>query len=561
MHIAFHPFRRVMPLVTAVSLVCCAGAWAAPEPTFLYQTQPGDTLITLGERLLARPQDWPEVGRLNHIVNPRRIPVGSTLRIPERLLQRQDRDGTVLAAVGNATVQPPTSKGIPPAAPQAVVKGAPFKAGSVVRTGGNGYVTVRLADGSVLRIQADTEARLDTSQQYESAGFFSSVWEVLRGRVEALVTHMTGGEPRFQIKTPQAVLGVRGTEFRVEADAGSALTRGETLTGAVGVGGGRGETLVKAGFGSVAAASGQVAAPRPLPPAPDLAGQPTLQERILVRFELPTVTGAVSYHAQVADDADFRLVRGDVSSDNPLLRFADLPDGDYFLRARAIDTVGLQGPDAVLRFKLKARPEAPLPSEPANGSKWRSSSVKLAWADHPQARHYRLQVAAVRERGPDFSQPLLDRQDLTSTQFDAALPPGDYAWRVATTAAGEDRGPWGDPLRFNVRPAPPAPPPPKVTEDHIGYQLQGEPGQRFEFQMARDEAFKDLVADVKASDGNVTLNKPQEGGRFLLRYRAIDADGFIGPYTAPQLLVLPSCIRSGSGDCVMGGSRFAVSPP
>jgi hypothetical protein len=551
----FHPLPGRILTLTAMLVTLAPFSQAAPPAptadTLIYETREGDTLITLGERLLARPQDWRRVAELNRIEAPRRIPVGTRLRFPVSLLKHVPRDGTVLAAVGEASLQSPDGT------PRSIRQGDALPRGSVVRTASNGYVTVKLADGSVLRIQADTEARLDTSRQYQQAGFFASVWEVVRGRVEALVTHMTGGEPRFQVKTPQAVLGVRGTEFRVDADATRGQTRGETLTGAVAVQGGRGETLVRAGFGTVTATGMAPAAARPLPVTPDVAGLPALQERILVRFQLPSVPQAVAYRGQVAEDEQFQLVRGEVTSSTPQLRFADLPDGDYVLRARAIDAQGLESPDAIHRFKLKARPEAPIAATPAPDSKWRTASVPLAWAAHPKAWRYRVQVATA----ADFQSPLLDRDDLTETALDVPLPPGDYHWRVATTAAGADRGPWGDPQRFSVRPQPAALPPPQITDDTLAFQMQGEPGQTFELQLGRDTDFQPLVAAQHSGDARIVLPKPKEGGLLHVRYRAIDPDGFVGPWTAPQELRLPACVRSGTGECLGASGRVAVSPP
>lgn len=554
----FYPSSgRALTLGALVLAVCPLGqaapvlAPASGADTLVYEAREGDTLIGLGERLLARPQDWRRLAELNRIDAPRRIPVGTRLRIPVKLLKHVPREGTVLAAVGEASLQTPG------AAQRAVRAGDAVPPGSLVRTAANGYVTVQLADGSVLRIQADTEARLDAARQYEQAGFFASVWEVLRGRVEALVTHMTGGEPRFQVKTPQAVLGVRGTEFRVDADAARGQTRSETLTGAVAVQGGRGETLMRAGFGTVTQAGSAPSTPRPLPAAPDVSALAPLQERILVRFQLPAVTHAVAYRGQVAEDERFQVVRGEVTSATPQLRFADLPDGDYVLRARSIDAQGLESADAIHRFRLKARPEAPIAAAPAPGSKWRTASVPFSWAAHPQAWRYRLQVATA----ADFQQPLLDRDDLTETTLDVALPPGDYHWRVATTASGQDRGPWGDAQRFSVRPQPAALPPPQVTDDTLAFQMQGEPGQVFELQLGRDPGFAELVASERTTESRIVLPKPQEGGTFHVRYRALDPDGFIGPWTAPQRLALPACVRSGSGDCLQAGNRFAVSPP
>jgi hypothetical protein len=526
---------------------------AQAELTFAYPTQAGDTLIGLGQRFLTRPQDWTEVAKLNHVTHTRQIPVGTVLRIPEHLMRSQSRDGQILDAVGTSTLQL-KGQSTPSAVP--AKRGAPVAAGSVIRTGANGYVTVQLADGSILKIQADTEARLDQSQQFESAGFFSSMWSVMQGRVEALVTHLTGGEPRFRIKTPQAVLGVRGTEFRVDTDVARAQTRGETLTGAVGVRG-KDEALVKAGYGTLVDTTHQVAAPRPLPPAPDLSGQPHLHERILVRMDMPAVTGAVRYFAQVADDASFQRVREQISSATPVLRFAGLPDGDYVVRARSIDASGMESADAIHRFKLKARPEAPIPHEPAPKSKWRAASINFSWADHPQAQHYRIQVA-----GPDgFAAPVVDQPGLKEPHLTLSLPPGDYLWRVGTVAAGEDAGPWGDALSFSVRAMPAPAPPARIGQRDIHLQLIGEPGQRFECQLAHDDAFTDLVSEVASGDGQITLPKPPEGGRLRLRYRAIDADGYVGPYTATQFVVLPSCVRTGSGQCLANGDGVAASPP
>jgi len=45
-----------------------------------------DTLIALGRRLLADPRQWPQLQSFNHIADPRRLPVGTALRIPLRLM-------------------------------------------------------------------------------------------------------------------------------------------------------------------------------------------------------------------------------------------------------------------------------------------------------------------------------------------------------------------------------------------------------------------------------------------------------------------------------------------
>lgn len=543
----------------AASLTCCPVALAASASCHTHTAVAGDTLIGLSQRYLAEPRRWQVLARVNKIDNPRRIPVGQQLCIPVDRMKATPQAGVVLEVVGEVTRRNPPGAGRA-AAMQAVQKGDAITQGMTLRTSTNGYVTVQLADGSILKVQADTQARLDRSVKYEEAGFFASTWTVLRGRVESLVTHLTGGQPRYQIKTPQAVLGVRGTAFRVATD--DRQTWGETLDGTVAVSGtmksttGR-TTLVTAGHGTVTSAQARVAEPMPLPAAPVLSGLPTLFERPLLRLDLPEVPGASNYRIQIAEDADFRRVRAEATSPQPHFRVAGLPDGHYHLRARIANAQGLEGRDGTWPLQLKARPEPPIPTAPADRAKLRAREAHFSWTVHPQARAYRLQVA----HDAGFTQLVLDQADLPDPQATVPLPAGDYHWRIATTAAGQDKGPWGDAQLLLMRDPPAQPPPPVITPDSLQFQLQAEPGQHFEFQMASDGAFARMLYSVTQDTPDITLPRPQEGGRLYVRYRAVDADGFIGPYTTPQMVLLPACVRSSDMQCVGGGEHFLTTEP
>src|SRR6476646_9315325 len=65
-------------LIIAAFAACAASA----EEPFVYRAERGDTLIGLGKRLLAVPAQWRSLQKLNRIGDPRRIPVGSEIRIP-----------------------------------------------------------------------------------------------------------------------------------------------------------------------------------------------------------------------------------------------------------------------------------------------------------------------------------------------------------------------------------------------------------------------------------------------------------------------------------------------
>jgi hypothetical protein len=522
---------------------------APPVPDYIHTARQGDTLIGLGNRLLARPGDWRELQRLNAIANPRRIPVGTVIRIPVRLLKTVAVDGRIEQSIGSVRIAAADGR------TAAVQAGAAVPEGARIDTGADGYVTVRLADGSLLRVQSASQAVLQQSRSFPAAGFFRSAWNLVSGRIEALVTQLTGGAPQFEVQTPQGVLGVRGTEFRVAADAARAETRGEVLAGEVDVSGSGKPTRVAAGFATVVDASRRVAAPVALLPAPDVSALPALHERVLVRFQVPAVAGAGAYRAQVASDREFRSVVAESVTETGQLRFTGLADQAWFLRVRAIDARQLEGRDAVHAFVLKARPEPPIVSAPPPRGKLRAAEVEFTWTRNPDAATYHFQLA----REPSFAARLQERAGLQETTFTAAgLAAGEYFWRLAAVRASGDRGPWGDPASFTLG-ALPGLPQSAVRDTSVRFSWGAEPGQTFEFQLARDRAFSDVVAERSLAEPQLELPRPAPG-TYYVRYRARDADGFVGPFTAPQVLELTRCVTDGSGNCVNAAGGALPAP-
>lgn len=535
--------RWPFPLAVGAALVLAAlPAWAADsaqaDPVFTYTTSAGDTLIGLGKRFLVEPARWPELARVNRVANANRIPTGQALAIPLRLMAIEPAPGQVLLASGDVQGR----------GPQAVAAGQALPPGAELRTG-EGQVTVRLADGTLLHLRAGSHLVVDTARRVTRAGVVQSGVTLQRGQVDVQARPAPAGMPGFRVGTPQGVLGVRGTEFRVRSDEGEAATRGEVLEGAVAVDGldGQPGQRVQAGQGVVVDRRGQVSLPVALLAAPDLSGLPVLQERPLVRFTLLPQPGAVAYRAQVANEADFVALSADVRSDSTELRIAGLPDGDHVLRVRAEDAQGLQGLNAEHRFRLKARPEPPLPTAPPPRTIIPGQRVQLAWTANPDARSYRVQLA----QGEDFSQSLL--RDLRGHEAVAltldGLLPGVYHWRLASERSGSDQGPFGSAQRFEMRAIPKPPLPPEVGDRSIRLAWEGQPGQTFEVQFARDAGFAQILLERRSSAPALEVEL-SGGGRFFVRVRALDPDGFVGPFSSPQQFLLPTCLRDAQQDCV-----------
>ena len=512
--------------------------------------QPGDTLIGLGERLLARPAEWPQVQKLNRIADPRRIPVGQPVRIPVALLRHVPRDAELVTVSGQARLTPAAGTA------QAAQVGMRWAPGGQIQTGADGYVTVKLADGSLLRIQSSTTVALQHSRHYEAPGFFSNLLQVIQGRIEAAVAHLTGGEPRFQVRTPQATVGVRGTDFRVAADATTQTSQSEVLTGRVALRSERrpDRAELAAGQGARVDAQARVSPPTPLPPAPHLDALPALHERPLVRLHLPPLPPGARYRAQVAADPQFQDVRAELVTPTPELRVTGLPDGLWHLRVRLIDVQGLEGPDTARTFTLAARPEPPQPVTPAPGAKHRGLHLPLQWAQPEHAVAFRLQVSA----SADFQGTLQADQRLSTTEALLPLPHGRWHWRLASLTASGHQGPWGDPQTVQLLPPPADVPPPAIGETHLSFRWSAEPGQSHLFQLARDREFQQALTSVRTEQAEAQVPRPPTGGTWWVRVQSTDPDGYVGPFSSPQKIVLPGCTADREGQCLRAADGSVV---
>jgi hypothetical protein len=327
------------------------------------------------------------------------------------------------------------------------------------------------------------------------------------------------------------VISVRGTRYRAAVEDREA-SRVEVTEGKVGVAAGPGKALeLGAGNGVLAIAGRAPPTPVALLPAPDLAATPDLHERPALAVTLTPVRGARSYRVQLAADPSFHDVRADLTLNAAQTKVAGLADADYWLRVRGIDGAGFEGLEQVKLVRLRARPEPPFPSAPADGARLRATRVSLAWTQALDATAYDVQLAG----DPGFTQILHSSLGQTQTGFAPAadLAPGQYYWRVASVRGDAYRGPFGDVQRFELRPPPAEPEPPVFDGDRIAISWPSEPGQRFELEFARDAAFADVIETRQLNEPRTSIERPSAGVYFL-RVRATDPDGFVGPYSATQ---------------------------
>ncbi len=498
-----------------------------------YRVQAGDTLIGIAQRHLARPSDWPALQRLNRVRNPRRLAIGRELRIPLGWMPQAATVAEVVFVRGQVQL-------LAAGTAKTLEAGDRLQPSDLIRTAADSTTTLRFADGSRLLVTAGTEVRIEQLLSVGRPALPVVRLRLQRGGTEAQVAPAAPGR-RFEMETPALNLGVRGTSFRTQVDDKGEQTRLEVLSGLVQAQSASASAAVEAGMGSVGHPGQPPGRPVPLIGAPALDGVADRQQRLPLQFSWAAVPGAQGYRAQVLQGEVKDQLVLDGRFVHPQAKWADLPDGPYTLRVRSIDGQGLEGRDAERGFSLKARPEPPLVSLPAQGAKVYGERTRFAWARVTAATRYHLQVSS----HADFADTVHDSAELGSPQAELHLPPGDYHWRVASIAAaadgGADRGPFGDAQSFTQRAEPASPalqPPQRVASGlELRWQQPG-PGQRVRFQVARDEAFLQVLQDETTEKATVLILDP-EPGLYYVRVRTIDADGFEGRFGAAQQVEVP----------------------
>lgn len=295
-------------------------------------------------------------------------------------------------------------------------------------------------------------------------------------------------------------------------------------------------------------------------PAPFLWTGLQLVDQPSVSIPINPLKGAKAYRLLLSAKEDFSSTILEAVLDTPVLRFSNLPDGDYFVRLRGVDDKGVEGLDATARMRVRLLPVAPTPGHPADRTRLRGGTLQFDWEAQPQAVEYRLQLA----RDRSFRDLVGDWAGLQAPRHQATdIPPGSFFWRVAYTQSDGKRSAFSTPRTIQLKPLPLPPYPAKIEEEVIVLAWPAEPGQNFEVQLAADAAFTQLLEERKTSEPTASLPRPEQGV-YHARVRAIDADGTVGPFAlAPPINVpkrppKPVCLLPGPGGaCAVYAPRGA----
>ncbi len=359
----------------------------------------GDTLIGLAKRYFIDPEKWVDLQKLNGVRNPRKLQPNSILRVPIDWLREVPATATVAVLQGNVSIKRSNEE-------KTLALGDKLQPGDIVLTSKDGSLLMQFIDGSKALLLKDSELKLNRLGDYPKTGMAATELHLKRGRIESKVQTLKGGASRYEIRTPMAQLGVRGTDFRVGVDEASNSSSSEVLEGGVKATASESTIDIEKGFGTRVVLGEPPSPPVALLAPPDLSTIPALIDRTPIRFRWVPSPAANGYRVQIEreklSDAilDDSLFRGTEAS------FPELPDGRYAMRVRAIDANGLEGYNASRDIVIKARPEPPFLQSPEDKITVRGDRPQFKWAKVSEAANYHFQLA----RDEKISDKLIDER-------------------------------------------------------------------------------------------------------------------------------------------------------
>ncbi len=500
------------------------GQSSTPDGEFIYHARARDTLIGISRRLLIEPRRWPEVQARNHIADPRRIPLGDEVRIPYAWLRMSPDAATVAAIRGDVR------QGANHLAP-----GQTLAEGSEIQTGPDGSVTLELADGSAITLQKSSDLRLEEMRRVTGVpGAHDTRLELQSGRSQTVVKPQ-GDVGRFEIVTPVAVSAVRGTQFRDWFEPGAGNANTETLAGLVAVSGSNATVPVPANFGTRVERNSAPMQPRPLLPPPDLQALPATNGGSQLHLQWPAVPGATGYRVQLAPDAEFRAFLVDAEFATPQVDLPAPADGSYWLRARSIDDIGLEGRDAVKTLVQHQLPPAPTLATPLPGTDVIGAGAAFTWRGLGPGIRQRLQIA----RDANFTNLFLERDAGEATHAEVEqVPPGHYFWRVAGVNDKGEAGEWSPAQEYIQRQVAPTPSAPTFVGREMQLHWEPQAGVRYRIQVARDPEFKAPLLERTLDTPGLSMRRPRMGV-YYARVQTIAEDGSTGPFGESRKFEVP----------------------
>jgi len=522
-------YPHILRYVALIALVLLFLPTTLSAQDWIYTVTKGDNLWEFSEKHLDTVLRFEQLRKINNIQNPKIMPPGSKIRVPLKWVRSNPVPAEIAEFRGSVELFRADGEN-----EKITQTGALLQLGDRIKTGPDSTVAIKFADDSIMTLHADSLIRFDHMSAHGTTGMVDSRLHLIDGRMDTRVTPAVGPGSRFEIHTPSAISAVRGTEYRTAVSAKDNASSIEVLHGKVAVQGAQKQRLINAGFGTKVAQGKQPIAPRKLLRAPGLAGIPDRIRIIGWTLSWEKLKGATQYRVEVSDQDNFNTILWQKKTEYAKVGLPDLLDGQYYVRVRGIDELGLEGIQKVTPFLMDTRPQPPVQLKPAPAQVFRATTPELQWSDSAEADRYHLEIAT----DENFQQLIVAQKDFKGTKFDTSewSDTQIYYWRLTSITAEGEYGPVGESRSYEIKPIPETVTAEMNTTDDgmlVASWRAGTPGLSYQVQMADDPGFKAITLDETISEPKLSF-EPVSGQMRYLRVRGIEPDGYQGPWGAVQ---------------------------
>lgn len=526
----------------------------------IYVVAENETLSSISQKFTGQTNHWRAIGSTNQIQNDRTIPIGKKLLIPFALLSPVSAYAKIKSCFGQVSIRSRDGSF------HNAKAGEMLREGDTLTTLSDGFISLALDDGTQFTLPPNSAVTLKLLRTVPYINSPRTELLLQKGRVKSQVTPFVTPESRYEVQSPLAVSGVRGTRFRVQYNDRRQLN--EVIEGKVAVNA-NGKTaanksarLVPHGFGAIVE-NGRVGKPIALLSMPTVADGYQNQQRLPIQFFL-SHPSASAFRITISTDAagilDIAEARANSVDGKATAKLENLEDGEYFMHYSAVDGNGLEGLSGTLRFRVNARPFPPFLLNP--GAKFQAGklagkvSVPMQWSQADDATGYRIQISTDAAFTTDLIDQTITPDATQLIQYQSSLKSGTYYWRVATIVndgKSEKQGPFGDTKRLEILDGQPAPAA-TVSETETHFSWSASVGQRFTFQLATSPSFAVPIKTIETAQSETTLTALQPG-TYYARVRSIDDDGFIGAFSPPQKFEVPARWQTDYGSTLQSSGQ------
>lgn len=385
--------------VISITSISCTNIYSEPTGSekndFLYVVRRGDSLYELAAEYMQNHNKWPILQTLNQVPNPRRLIPGTTLHIPLSLIPQDQGEIKITDLHGEITLNG-----------NITTNNQPLRENDILSLGKNSSATVEFSDGSRVGLLSETTIVLRQIKIFSKTKLLNSIIFLQKGQVTSNVSPKHSGIGRFEIRTPIATTGVRGTRFHLDY-TGKTL-KGEVDSGKVKVENRLSEKEISSGSGFLVADEKSNIQIQERLPAPRI----LKIERVNAghyRVMVEKISQAIAYKIYLSDSNDLTSAFYSKESVLPVfdIRLSEERDAHLFVCAK--DAVGICGQTNQASVAALAIAPAPAKNKGQIGIE-----IQLANA----SRETRWATSHSNDALPDNSQhPNIDAELLPETPF------------------------------------------------------------------------------------------------------------------------------------------------